>query len=69
MYEVTATNHFKNTVFDHTYLELAYAKMVFDTARSCEDCASADLLDALTGEILESWDYKSGRWISPSFEK
>ena len=68
MYEVIATNHLKTVTFNRLYLELAYAKMTFDTARNCDDCASVDLMDALTGEILESWDYRNGRWVSPSFE-
>ena len=55
MYTVTAINHFDNIVFEQNYLEFGYAYLAFNTATSCVDCASAIIIDALTGEILDEW--------------
>lgn len=69
MYTVYAKNHALTINFEETYLDLDLALFTYDTAKKCEDCASVDLMDALTGEILKNWDYRKGEWISPSFEK
>lgn len=57
MYTVFATNHFGTVHFEQTYLEKKLAYDTFKIAIKCEDCKSATVMDALTGEILEEFYY------------
>ena len=59
MYTVFANNHFETVNFEQSFLEYTLAEMVFKTACKCEDCASAMMMNALTGEVLA--DFNNGK--------
>lgn len=52
MFEVLAFTHDNKTTFDKYYLDWEYALTVFNTACKCEDCRSAFIVDATTGELI-----------------
>ena len=64
MYEVIANNKIDTIKFDEYYMDKDYARLTFDTAMKCVDCAEVILMDATTGEILLSWEWTKGiTWI------
>lgn len=60
MYTVFANNHFHNVNFEQSFLEYKLAEMVFKTACKCEDCETAMIMNALTGELVAEYDYVNG---------
>ena len=64
MYEVIAHNKIGTITYDEYYMEKDYARVAFNAAMKCVDCANVDLIDATTGEVLLSWEWIKGiTWI------
>lgn len=56
MFTVFAFNHANTVDFEKSYLEWDYALQIFNTATKCEDCRSAFIIDATTGELIMDWN-------------
>lgn len=57
MYIVYANNHFGTVSQEWYILEKKYAIDTFNNAARCIDCASAQLVDGMTGEVLLEYEY------------
>ena len=57
IYTVTACNHFGDITAEWNFLEKKLAVDTFNAAVKCEDCASASIMSALTGELFMTYDY------------
>lgn len=68
MFEVFAFTYDNETTFDKYYLDWEYALQVFNIACKCEDCRSAFIVDATTGElILDKADLEKMKQQLPTF--
>jgi hypothetical protein len=45
------------------FIDEKYANDMFDVAIKCVDCEYAEIIDAMTGEVLKSWHYINGLMI------
>lgn len=59
MYALTVVTHFRKEK-TWTFVEYLYAEQMFKVAKTCVDCASAILMDCMTGEIVVEWSYDKG---------
>ena len=57
MYTLYAYNHFGTVSREWNFLEKSYAVEMFNTAARCVDCKLAQLVDAITGEIIMEYNY------------
>ena len=61
MYTVYAYNFIGTVSREWNFLEKGYAEMTFRTAARCMDCKLAQLIDAMTSEII--MEYEHGKEI------
>lgn len=62
MYTLTVKAHI-NIMKTWNFIDEKYANDMFDVAIKCVDCEYAEIIDAMTGEILKSWHYINGLMI------
>lgn len=60
MYQIIATDNFGTIQFKENVLDKTFAFYLWETARTCADCATADIIDLTTGELIIGWDKYRG---------
>lgn len=59
MYALTVKTHFEKEK-TWTFVEYLFAEQMYEVAKTCVDCASAILMDAMSGEVIVEWSYNHG---------
>lgn len=60
MYTVFAKNHVGTVDNEWNFLEYSLALQMFMVATDCIDCARAELMNAMTGELIMEFDFIDG---------
>lgn len=59
MYNLTVTTHFEKEK-SWCFVEYLFAEQMYELAKTCLDCASAIIMDCMSGEIIVEWSYDKG---------